>query len=449
VDDSTLVSLEAALAASPDNLQLRLVLLETSVQRGDVQRGLRLLEALAPTGHLPDPIRLTAARLCLVAEQFERALEFIAPLLDADAQILRTHALVALGRLEEARASYRSALARNATLENRVLEAALHQGGDPPSQSVDGRLRIVASDDTDDDELRRLLAPPQEKVRFEDVGGLEGVKKQVRQRIIVPFQKPTIFARFKRRVGGGILMYGPPGCGKTMMARATAGEVDATFLDVRISDILDMYIGESERKLHAVFERARERTPAVLFFDEFEALAGKRKYHREATTAKLVSLFLSEMDGFAQNNSGVLIIGATNVPWSVDPAFLRPGRFDRSLFVPPPDAVARTAILTRALAERPIADDLDISAIVRRTSGYSGADLINIVETAIDEAIDESLAKATEIPIGQAHLVEAASQIKATTHEWLTTAGNYARYANDGGRYDEVIEFINQHGKRK
>jgi transitional endoplasmic reticulum ATPase len=210
-----------------------------------------------------------------------------------------------------------------------------------------------------------------------------------------------------------------------------------------------MYIGESERKLHALFERARERLPSVLFFDEFEALAGKRKYHRESTTAKLVSLFLSEMDGFAQNNSGVLVIGATNVPWSVDPAFLRPGRFDRSLFVPPPDVEARAAILRNALAERPLANDIQVDAIVRRTSGHSGADLVHIVETAIDEAIEESLETGNEVPIRQAHLISAANQIKATTHEWLTTAGNYARYANDGGRYDEVVEFIERFAKRK
>lgn len=455
VDDATIAALQAALAASPDNAELRGVLIGARLERGEHEAGVALLEGVAPD-QLTKSAQLVAVRLCLGAGRHELGLAFVEAHGDthgdgSEALLLRARLLLGLARLDEARAAYRAALERNATVEDRELELALSPSPDqtPPSQSPDGRLRVVATDDTDDDELRRLLAPSQEAIGFDDVGGLDEVKKQVRRRIITPFQKPTIFARFKRKVGGGIMMYGPPGCGKTMLARATAGEVDATFLNVRISDVLDMYIGESERKLHALFERAREQVPAVLFFDELEALAGKRKYHRESTTAKLVSLFLSEMDGFGQNNSGVLLIGATNVPWSIDPAFLRPGRFDRTLFVPPPDAAARAAILTRALDGRPTAPDITVDAIVRRTSGYSGADLINIVDSAIDEVIEASLESGEELPLSQAALVEAARQIKATTHEWLSTARNYVRYANDGGRYDEVIEFIEQHTKRK
>jgi transitional endoplasmic reticulum ATPase len=423
------------------------VVVEARLERGEIDRGAALLESLT-SSDLDPKTRVSAARLWLRLEQPQRALALLGALELPEAQLIRCHAQLALEQLDDARAAYRAALEGNVTLEDRELEAKLYPRGEPRSQSPDGRLRIVASDDTDADELRRLLGPKLEPIRFADVGGLEPVKKQIRRKIIVPFQKPGIFARFQRRVGGGIMMYGPPGCGKTMLARATAGEADATFINVHISDVLDMYIGESERKLHAIFERAREKTPSVLFFDEFEALAAKRKFHRESTTAKLVSLFLSEMDGFAQNNAGVLVIGATNVPWSVDPAFLRPGRFDRSLFVPPPDAEARRAILDHALRERPVAGDIDLRKLVVRTSGYSGADLINIIETAIDEAIEESLESGAEVPIQQGHLQAAVAQIRPTTHEWLTTARNYARYANDGGRYDEVLEFIAAHGKK-
>ena len=199
------------------------------------------------------------------------------------------------------------------------------------------RLRVVSNDDTDDTEVHRLLMPREDKVTFADVGGLDDIKSAIRKRIILPFQKPSLFERFKKRIGGGILLYGPPGCGKTLLARATAGECAARFFNVTISDILDMYIGESERKLHAVFETARQSKPSVLFFDELEALGVKRQYHREGSSSKLVSQFLSELDGFSRNNQGVLVLGATNVPWDIDPAFHRPGRFDRVLFVPPPD----------------------------------------------------------------------------------------------------------------
>lgn len=447
MDDTTLAALEAALEATPDNVALRLVVIEARLERSENERAAALLESVTPV-ELDEPVRVSAARLWLRLDQPRRALAFVAELELAEALMIRARAQLALDDLEDARVAYRAALERNVTLEDREFEARLYPRSEPRSHSPDGRLRIVASDNTDDDELRRLISPKQAALRFADVGGLESVKKQIRRKIIVPFQKPTIFARFSRRVGGGIMMYGPPGCGKTMLARATAGEADATFINVHISDVLDMYIGESERKLHAIFERARQLTPSVLFFDEFEALASKRKFHRESTTAKLVSLFLSEMDGFAQNNAGVLVIGATNVPWSVDPAFLRPGRFDRSLFVPPPDVEARRSILDHALRDRPVARDIDLRKLVARTSGYSGADLVNIVETAIDEAIEESLESGIEVPIRQQDLLTALAQIKPTTHEWLTTARNYARYANDGGRYDEVLEFIATHSKK-
>jgi SpoVK/Ycf46/Vps4 family AAA+-type ATPase len=305
---------------------------------------------------------------------------------------------------------------------------------------------VIANDDTAALEVTRLLVEESERITFADVGGLEHVKGQIHKRIILPFNKPSLFQRFKKRVGGGILLYGPPGCGKTLLARATAGECSASFFNVMISDVLDMYIGESERKLNALFTKARSSAPAVLFFDELEALAGKRQYTREATSSKLVSQFLSEMDGFTKNNHGVLVIGATNVPWAVDPAFRRPGRFDRVLFVPPPDREARRAILERLLSKRP-SDGCDPDAIAAATVGFSGADLEQVVELSSDAAIEESLARGKEIPITQEHLVRGLKEARPTTSEWLTTARNYARYSNESGQYDEVLDFLKRHAE--
>jgi SpoVK/Ycf46/Vps4 family AAA+-type ATPase len=206
-----------------------------------------------------------------------------------------------------------------------------------------------------------------------------------------------------------------------------------------------MYIGEAERKLHALFEQARQKTPSVVFFDEIEALAGKRQYSREATSSKIVSTFLAELDGFAQNNKGVLVIGATNVPWAVDPAMRRPGRFDRVLFVPPPDREARESILRIALAGRPAAPDMDLGSISKLTSSYSGADLASLVESAADAAIERSLESGREHPIAGGDLEHALKEVKPTTLEWLTTARNYARYSNDSGMYDDVLRFLDKH----
>lgn len=208
-----------------------------------------------------------------------------------------------------------------------------------------------------------------------------------------------------------------------------------------------MYIGESESKLHALFENARNHKPAVLFFDEIEALAGKRQYTRESTSSKLVSQFLAEMDSMSSHNEGILLMGATNVPWAVDPAFRRPGRFDRVVFIPPPDREARRAILEIHMMGRPQEADVRLDIIAQKTSGYSGADLEQIVETAADMAIDASLDAGKEVDIGQAHLIRATGEVKSTTVEWLNTARNYARYANEGGQYDDVLAFIQKHGK--
>ncbi|MCB9713622.1 MAG: AAA family ATPase [Myxococcales bacterium] len=446
MDDATFRGLEAALAATPDNHPLRAVLVRACLERGDATAGLALLEGIDAAALPPDG-RMAAATLCLGADQAPRALELLGDLAAPEARITAARALLVLGRRAEGLAAYHEAVAGNATLENPELEAALRPESPPPSHGGDGRLRIVSGPPTTDETLDRLLAPPAERIGFDDVGGLEDVKKAIRRRIITPFDKPTLFQRFRRKVGGGVLLFGPPGCGKTMIARATAGEVNATFINVAISDVLDMYIGESERKLHALFERARDSAPAVLFFDELEALAGNRKYARESSVGKLVSLFLSEMDGFAENNHGVLLVGATNVPWSIDPAFQRPGRFDRVIFVPPPDAAARHAILSRLLASRPTEGDLRVELLVRRTKGFSGADLTHLVETAVDEAIDESLAKEDTVSLSWRHLEAALPEVRATTAEWLTTARNYARYANDGGRYDDVLAFLERHGK--
>ena len=426
------------------------MLLRACVDRGDATSGLALA-AEADASTLTSDGRRAAAHLLLGDERGEDALDVLEDATDGPSLIMRARVLLALGRHEEGRAAYNDALVDNATLENPELAAALSPAASASASTSrgDGRLRVVASQPESDDTLGRLLAPPLERITFADVGGLDHVKKAIRRRIITPFEKPSLFERFRRKVGGGVLMYGPPGCGKTMLARATAGEANATFISVAISDVLDMYIGESERKLSALFERARENTPAVLFFDELEALAGNRKYGRDSNTGKLVSLFLSEMDGFANNNQGVLLVGATNVPWTIDPAFQRPGRFDRVLFVPPPDAEARRSILQRQLGERPTEGTMPIDALVRATKGFSGADLSNLVETAVDEAIDESLSRGAEVSLTAKHLETAVVELRPTTHEWLTTARNYARYANEGGRYDEVLAFLDKHGKRR
>jgi transitional endoplasmic reticulum ATPase len=306
VDDATIASLTAALAATPENQELRALLVRAHLDRDEPGAAYRLVQDLR--GELLDAAHaLIAARACLAAGHADEALAHLSPPPSPDrpplpeAQVLAARALLALDRNAEGRARYEAAIAKNPALEDVELRARLASTVRSFTPREDRpRLRVISNDDTDELAMPRLLVPEVEPVTFAAVGGLDEIKEQIRRRIILPFQKPSLFQRFKKRVGGGILLYGPPGCGKKLLARATAGECRASFFNVAIADILDMYIGESERKLHAILEKARSATPAVVFFDELEALGGKRQYTREGTSAKLVSQFLSELDaGFA------------------------------------------------------------------------------------------------------------------------------------------------------
>ena len=285
-------------------------------------------------------------------------------------------------------------------------------------------------------------------IGFDDIGGLEDVKRQVRRKIINPFRdKRSLFEKFKRKAGGGVLMYGPPGCGKTMMARALATECNATFHDVRAAEILDQYVGNAEKRIASLFEETRRSRPAVLFFDEVEALAQRRQVDSSRNVNTVVSALLTEMDGFAGDNEGMLFLGATNVPWSLDAAFRRPGRFDRTIFVPPPDRVAREFILRGSLEGRPLASDLDVTALVEKTGGFSGADLGALIETAVDFAIEDSRSDEDIEPVSNAHFKEALREVRSTVGEWLGQARNFAEYANGDGTYDELADFLKKYAK--
>ena len=285
-------------------------------------------------------------------------------------------------------------------------------------------------------------------ITFNDIGGLEEVKKQVRRKIINPFQnKKALFDRFKRKAGGGVLMYGPPGCGKTMLARALATECNAHFYDVRAADVLDQYIGNAEKRIAQIFADARASRPVVLFFDEVEALAQRRQFDGAAKINTTVSALLTEMDGFSENNEGMLFLGATNVPWSLDSAFRRPGRFDRAIFVPPPDKVARKFILKTLLDDRPTSPDLNIDKIIDKSSGFSGADLSALVDTAIDIAIEDSDSVDTLSPLSNEQFAEAFKEIKSSVGEWLGQARSFAEYANESGMYDDLAAFLKKYAK--
>lgn len=441
-----LIDLIAVCRSAPASDALYRSLIRAAREAADHSAAIDFLaEGQPKNGAIAGPVKSLASRLLLEAGRADAALAWAAGASD-DEKLDRVRALIALDRISEAVELYRPMVAANAALRDGAIDQRLASA---PAMTrgatvVDLKGRLIGAAP----EATSVYAPlaVRERITFADVGGLDEVKAQITRKIILPFQKPSVFQRFRKKAGGGVLMYGPPGCGKTMLARATAGECGAAFINVEIPDILDMYIGESEKRLAAIFAEARQKAPAVLFFDEIEALAAKRRFSDTSTGAALVSTFLAEMDGFQSANDGVLALAATNVPWAIDSAFRRHGRFDRFIFVPPPDAPARRDILIRLLKDRPQAPSLDLDAVAKRTPGFSGADLASLVEEACDSAIEESL-KGEIAPIAPAHLTEALKSVKATTIEWLTSARNYAKYANQGGLFDDVVDFLNKHGQ--
>ena len=270
---------------------------------------------------------------------------------------------------------------------------------------------------------------------------MEGMKEEIRMKIILPLRQPDLFKAYGKKAGGGILLYGPPGCGKTFLARATAGEVQAGFLAIGINDVLDMWIGQSERNLHAIFEQARANRPCVLFFDEVDALGANRTDLLKSGGRQIINQFLSELDGVQSTNEGVLILAATNAPWHLDPAFRRPGRFDRILFVPPPDEPARAAVLRLQLRGRPV-ETVDYELLAKKTEGFSGADLKAVVDSAVEDKLRAAMKAGSLQPLRTADLVDAAKRHRSTVRDWFETARNYALYANQSGLYDDVLAHL-------
>ncbi|HSI62445.1 MAG TPA: ATP-binding protein, partial [Candidatus Saccharimonadia bacterium] len=199
--------------------------------------------------------------------------------------------------------------------------------------------------------------------------------------------------------------------------------------------------GNSEKNMHEVFELARKNAPCILFFDEVDALAADRRDLRQSAGRNLINQFLSEMDGADSQNEGVLILGATNAPWHIDPAFRRPGRFDRTLFVPPPDEAARVSIIDVMAKKKPIGE-LDPRALAKKTDGFSGADMKAVFDLATEQVLNDAMKTGKVIPLTTKEMLKAASRHKPTTRAWFESAKNYALYANQGGFYDDVLKHL-------
>jgi SpoVK/Ycf46/Vps4 family AAA+-type ATPase len=402
-----------ALAVSPDNIPLRLQVADLMVKEKMYTEAAEQFQLVLNKSYGNSKAQLGLAQCYFAQEKYSAAIIIYeqAGSMPAEDQLIYIKCLIRENSIAQAVNEYQKLI-------------ALHPG--MRDEEIDGHLRVSSA------------GTP---VNEDEGGGMERVKEEISLKIIQPMKNPELFKAFGKKAGGGILMYGPPGCGKTFIAKATAGEINAKFINIGLHDILDMWIGNSEKNLHEIFEMARRNKPCVLFFDEVDAMGASRNDLKQSAMRHVINQFLAELDGVETDNEGVLILAATNAPWAVDPAFRRPGRFDRIIFVEPPDESARKDILVSQLKGRPTGD-IDIAKVAAATTGHSGADIKAIIDIAVEDKLTESLSKGVIQPILTKDILKAAKQHRPSTAEWFSTARNYALYANESGLYDDILKYL-------
>ena len=334
-----------------------------------------------------------------------------------------------------------SALAREAAMQTlrRALPHMDPESGDIPSDILNN-LYVTQSDfevamaEVQPSALREVLVE-KPNVKWEDVGGLEKVKSRLREAIEAPLKHPEVFDDMGIRPPKGVLLFGPPGTGKTLLAKAVATESEANFISIRGPEIFNKYVGESEKAVREVFKKARQTAPCIIFFDEIDAMISSRSTLDETGVSKrIVNQFLAELDGMSTLQN-VLVIGATNRADIMDPAVLRPGRFDAVLFVPPPDRDSRLEILKVHTHDMPLGKDVKLETLADLTEGYSGADIEGLTREAAMVAVRSDW-KAK--PVTMEHFQEAMKDIRPSISE------------EDAKRFMEIAEnVLRRQPKRK
>jgi AAA+ superfamily predicted ATPase len=413
---------------------------------------------------MPDdvPLRLHLATLLLQGGQRDEAIRQVGAVLQRDPGNTAALGLLREGPAAAEAADQPAAGSTDISAERAVVRPPATGQGEPGGEAATGRPPQYDWSQAED-ELRDVLpamfvgdpgpaddAGVKEADAYDaehagltlaDVAGMTEVKQRLEAAFLAPMRNPDLRRLYGKSLRGGLLLYGPPGCGKTFIARAVAGELGARFIAVSFADIIDMFVGQSERNIHELFEIARRNAPCVLFLDEVDAIGQKRSQLRNTPMRSAVNQLLLELDDVSGNNEGVFLLAATNHPWDVDSALRRPGRFDRTLLVLPPDSPAREEVFRYHLRERPVAG-IDLAKLAKQTDGYSGADIAHICETAAERALMDSVRLGEPRMIGTPDLEAAISEVKPSLGAWFDTARNVALFANEGGTYDDLAAYL-------
>ncbi|MCB1187507.1 AAA family ATPase [bacterium] len=268
------------------------------------------------------------------------------------------------------------------------------------------------------------------EARFTDIGGLSVAKQKIRETIEYPLKFPEISKKYGKVAGGGLMFFGPPGCGKTLLARAAAGECGVTFINVSLASVLDKWVGNSEKAISMIFSAARKHAPSIIFLDEMDSIGGSRASFQAGWEKKLISQLLTELDGIASRNENVMVLGATNAPWDVDFALRRPGRLGNLLFIPPPDLTSREEIFRLYLGKKPfVSDDIDAAELARRTEKYSADSIRQLVENAAAIPWREAINGAEPRPLSMIDLEESLKTIGPDLAEWEKLVVRYEEFA--------------------
>jgi SpoVK/Ycf46/Vps4 family AAA+-type ATPase len=279
-----------------------------------------------------------------------------------------------------------------------------------------------------------------------DVGGMSAIKRWLTTAFVSSLRDPQMRRLFGRSLRGGLLMYGPPGCGKTFLARALAGELEASFLRIDLAHVVDMWLGYSRRSIHEIFETSRASAPCLLYLDQLDAIGPRRAGRRHSIGRGVVDQLVAELYSASEEHEGVFVVAATEHPWDVDALLRRPGRLDHRLLVLPPDLEAREAIIQGVLAGRPLAADLDLGVMAARTHKYSAADLAQLCESAAAAALEASIVSNSSRPIALSDFSRGLHEIRPSTPPWFELARDYARFAAEPGSYDDLVTYLRANG---
>jgi len=438
MSEEKLNQLRSAVELSPDNQVLLQMYFDALMEASKWDQAEGICKQLAENDN---SYRLQLARILYLNNKVSQGILLVEHIIEQGSEDVEAYKLLVLLYHKE----------NNLDEANRYYRIIKEIDPDYQDDELEELFQYVPDEEREEDDKVKLLleekpaAPilPLEKpnTSFKDVGGMKSVKEDISMKIINPIKHADLFKQYGKKIGGGILLYGPPGCGKTHIARATAGEIDSAFISVGINDVLDMYLGQSERQLHDIFEDARKNTPCVIFFDEVDALGASRTDMKNSAGKNIINQFLQEMDGLQAENDGILILGATNAPWHIDAAFKRPGRFDRIIFIPPPDAEARKEIMEIHLKDKPKME-VDIHKIVKNAKDYTGADLKALVDFTIEEKLKTIIETGKETPIKTKDFLSVIKTIKPSSKIWFETAKNYAVYSNQSGQYDDILNYL-------